>query len=238
MRVGSERHRDGADELHFFPEESDTLFDHAVTSPQTRKTVRGPLNCATLKPGCGCMIPEDDPSETRCAFAAWVAAVAQDLAPSAPKDRDLPQEDQGLDLDPKTDPLSYLLSKKALGSHYPGEMVALPGFYAFHDNPLDQGVWLLSVLYSRAHDPEGDLRIDHRAGYRTEPGVCRVERFFAAGSVEDGDNRAELAYTANHINIRHLVCRTQEDLESLYTRILDNRTPREPREAAQEGKGT
>jgi hypothetical protein len=204
----------------------ETLFDHAISEPgqaQAPEVPRPPLLCTTPGTDCGCETT-DGPSEGSCAFAAWVRAVAQDLALSAPKDADLPEGERDLELDPVRDPLAYLLSKKALGSHYPGEMVALPGFYAFSYDPLDQGVRLLSVLYSRAHDPAGGLSIDHRAGYRAEPGVCRAERFFAAGFIEQGANGAELAYAANHVSIRDLVCWCREDLEALYRRVLECRT--------------
>ena len=99
----------------------------------------------------------------------------------------------------------------------------LPGFYAFCYNPPDQGIRLLVALYSHALDPRGDSRIDHRAGYRSEPGVCIVDRFFAAGFEEGGDNSARLAYVASHVDLRDLVCTTREDLHALYRNILKSR---------------
>jgi hypothetical protein len=200
----------------------DTLFDHQLEHQEEREPEGEHLTCKTLAPDCGC-----SHESGTCAFSAWAADVAQGLAVSAPADIHLPKNDDAPVPDPVADPIGFLLSKKALGSHYPGEHVSLPGHYAFSYNPLDQRVVLLNVLYSRAHEPVETLTIDHRAGYRAyEPGVCRVERFFAAGFIEKGENKAELVYSENHINIRSLVCRTQEDLKALYMKILQSKLTR------------
>ena len=197
----------------------DTLFDHQIESQEERDTQVESLSCTTLKPECGC----GNERGSCCAFAAWAVTVAQKLAASAPADRNLPDSDDVPVPDPTNDPVGFLLSKKALGSHYPGELVALPGHYAFSYNPTDQGVMLLNALYSSAHDPLQTQAIDHRAGFRAyEPGVSRVERFFAAGFLDKGEKGAELAYSESTINIRELVCRTQEDLEILYQKILQS----------------
>ena len=187
----------------------DTLFDYPAAEPSPHHWDVGAA--------------DDRRPETADAFSVWVASVAGDLALSAPKDRDLPERDRGSIPDPGADPLSFLLSKKALGSCNPAWERMLPGFYAFSYSPPSEGVRLLSVLYSRAHDPAGDLQIDHRAGYRSEPDACIVDRFFAAGFEEDGNNRARLAYVANHVDLRDLVCTTREDLQVLYQNILKSR---------------
>jgi hypothetical protein len=200
----------------------DTLFDHQVEHQEEHEDQVEAIRCRTLAPDCGC-----SRKVGTCAFSTWAVAVSHGLAISAPADINLPKNDAAPVPDPVADPLGFRLSKKALGSHYPGERVSLPGHYAFSYNPLDQGVVLLNVLYSRAHEPVETLTIDHRAGYRAyEPGVCRVERFFAAGFIEKGENKAELVYSENHINIRALVCRTQEDLEALYRKIMQSRITR------------
>ena len=185
----------------------DTLFDYAAALPL-------PIHASDEAPA---RTPHEH------AFRAWVAAVAKDLALSAPKDLDLPERDRGCIPDPGEDPLSFLLSKKALGSHYPAGKGMLPGFYAFHYDPPDQGIRLLVALYSHALYPQGDSGIDHRAGYRSVPGICIIDRFFAAGFEEDGNNRVRLAYVANHVDLRDLVCTTQEDLQVLYQNILKSR---------------
>ena len=179
----------------------DTLFDHLEATP-----IHAP---DTRLPG------------TARAFSEWVAAVAKDLSLSAPQDRNIPEGDRGCIPDPGEDPLSFLLSKKALGSHYPEEGM-LPGFYAFSYDPPDQGIRLVRVLYSRTHDPRGDLRIDHRAGYTAQPGVCVLDRFFA-GFEEEGNNIAGPAYVAKNVDIRHLVCDTRRDLEILHQNLLKSR---------------
>ena len=219
----------------------ETLFDHAVpeasrepegVTPDKAGETQAP-SCATLRPGCGCDADETADENSRrgpgCAFAVWVADVAAQLAKSAPKNKDLPASATGRDLNPDG-PLQFLISKKILGPHYESSTLAFPGFYAFHDVPSNQGVRLLSTLYSRAIDPEGDLGIDHRAGYRSEPGECIVGRYFAAGFREKGPSEAELAYAANHVDLRTLVCRTQADLERLYAKIVraTSQTPDSP----------
>lgn len=223
----------------------DTLFDHTQdetgstpenpdqrTNPipaPTCKTIRDPekkdpaaaevqiCRCSVERP-----IPERNDRELPCAFADWVERTATELAKSAPKDRDISRYINGAELTPER-PLEFLLSIKALGPNYDSTTLAFPGFYAFYDTPSDQGVILLSTLYSKAIDLAGDLGIDHRAGYRREPGECIVGRYFAAGFKERDESKAELAYSENHIDLRNLVCRDQEDLEALYLKILQSK---------------
>lgn len=218
----------------------DTLFDHAqiITTPDQpqREVETDPVPatappCKTLRfqaekdpekaafHTCRCSVPGQYGRGLPCAFANWVVAIAFELAKSAPKDRDVKRYVDATQLTPEK-PLEFLLSVKTLGPNYDSKTLAFPGFYAFHDTPSDQGVRLLSTLYSKAIDPDEDLGIDHRAGYRGEPGECIVGRYFAAGFKERGPNKADLAYSENHIDIRTLVCRSQEDLETLYMKIL------------------
>lgn len=210
-----------------------TLFDHGTPDKEPASPA---VTCKTLNPSCGCpTTPVEKAQETDkpgttcafaiCAFAAWVRAVAARLSVSQPNEADLPEANRGSGPDPETDPVAYLLSKRALGSHYSGRKLALPGFYAFQHNPLDCGITLVCVLYSAAHDPADDPRIDNRAGYKTDPGLTRLERFFVAGFVEDPKGGTQLSYSAERVNIRHLVCWTQEDLEALYTKILRAKLP-------------
>lgn len=223
----------------------ETLFEHIIPDPEKPEEHEGQTvtkedtqednqkdvqatRCETLQPECGCTTEDTDAhrgeSVSECAFSTWVAAVACGLTEDLPKDTDLPSSATTRDLHPDG-PLDLLLSLKVLGPHYESKTLAFPGFYAFHDRPADQGVRLLGTLYSKAIDPRGDLGIDHRAGYRREPGECIVGRYFAAGFVEHGENEAELAYCANHIDLRKLVCRTQEELEVLYQKVLQAKLP-------------
>lgn len=205
-----------------------TLFDHEVPNKEPAAPA---ITCKTLGPACGCYTPPDKKEQqtqrtgTTCAFPAWVSAVAHRLSVSQPNEADLPAADRGSGPDPETDPIAYLLSKRALGSHYSGRQLALPGFYAFQHNPLDCGITLVCVLYSAAHDPADDPHIDNRAGYKTDPGLTRLERFFVAGFVDDPQSGTQLSYSAERVNIRHLVCWTQEDLEALYAKILRAKLP-------------
>lgn len=197
-----------------------TLFDHEQASkcPKTRP------RCETLHQvtACGCVGP--------CRFASWATAVAADLALSAP-DKVSEKEPEGgypSGYPDEGTPVAFLLSQKALGAHYPDPEAAFPGFYAFSYNPLDQGIRLISTLYSRAHAANTGSGagsgargpVEHRVGYRVEPGLFRPENFFAAGVVRREDATADLVYAVEPIDIKSLICRTQEDLEVLFARIV------------------